>query len=96
MAEEVQEVTTPDMTEFLDTVAERIQKVREFRGMSRRELGEALGLSGNSANTSVYAIEVGGNSPRLGTIYKLAKALDVSPGFLLDGGELKVAKSSNF
>jgi transcriptional regulator with XRE-family HTH domain len=96
MADEVQEATTPDMVAFSEAVAARIQRVREFRGLSRRELGEAIGLLGNSANTGVYALEVGGNAPRLGTIYKLAKALDVTPGFLLDGGELKIEKSSNF
>jgi transcriptional regulator with XRE-family HTH domain len=86
----------PEIDTFLSAVGDRIQKVREFRGMTRREFGEALGLKGNSAGTGVYAIETSGNATRLDTIYKSAKVLGVTPGFLLDGGELKIEKSSNF
>jgi transcriptional regulator with XRE-family HTH domain len=95
MADEVQ-VQGSDVDAFLAAVGERIQKVREFRGMTRRDFGEALGLKGNSASTGVYALETGGSATRLDTIYKSAQILGVTPGFLLDGGELKIEKSSNF
>jgi DNA-binding Xre family transcriptional regulator len=81
---------------FLTGVGHRIQKVREFRGMTRKELGERLGLIANSANTGVYALEVNGGGIRISTIYKLACILDVSPGFLLDGGDLVVKRTERF
>ncbi len=81
---------------FLTGVGQRIQKVREFRGMTRKELGERLGLTGTSANTSVYSLEVGGGGIRISTIYKVACILDVSPGFLLDGGDLVVKRTERF
>ena len=44
----------------------------------------------------VYAMEVGGNALRIDTIFKIAKALDVTPGFLLDGGELSISRVTSF
>lgn len=86
------EYTEEEVDGFTKKVGERIQQVREFRGMTRRAFGEAMGLKGESANTGVYALEVNGGATRLDTIYKAARILDVSPGFLLDGGELKVER----
>jgi len=86
----------PEVAAFLSTVGQRIQKVREFRGMTRKEMGEALGLLGNSANTGVYAIEVNGGGTRISTIYRIARILDVSPGFLLDGGDLIIKRTERF
>lgn len=88
--------TSEDVTAFVLSVGARVQKVREFRGLTRRELGLAIGLTGNSANTGVYAIEVSGNALRIDTIFKVATALDVTPGFLLDGGEMKVFRTESF
>jgi transcriptional regulator with XRE-family HTH domain len=85
-----------DVETFLSSVGKRIQNLREFRGLSRREFGEALGLQGNSAGTGVYALEVGGAATRIDTIYKAAKVLDVTPGFLLDGGDLHISHTKAF
>jgi transcriptional regulator with XRE-family HTH domain len=85
-----------EVESFLSGVGQRIQKLREFRGMTRKEFGEALGLSGNSANTGVYALEVGGAATRIDTIYKSAKILNVTPGFLLDGGDLQINRVETF
>jgi transcriptional regulator with XRE-family HTH domain len=86
------EYTEEDVEAFMKKVGERIQQVREFRGLTRREFGEAMGLRGESANTGVYALEAHGRGTRIDTIYKAAHILNVSPGFLLDGGELKVER----
>ena len=86
------EYTEEEVDGFTRKVGERLQSVREFRGMTRRSFGEAMGLKGESANTGIYALEVNGGATRLDTIYKAARILDVSPGFLLDGGELKVER----
>jgi hypothetical protein len=89
--------TTPELNSFLRAVGARIQRVREFRGISRTSLGEAaLGLTGPSANTSVNAIETHGAGTRISTIYKIARVLEVSPGFLLDGGDLVVSRTEKF
>ncbi len=85
-----------EVEEFVLGVGQRIQKIREFRGLTRKELGEALGLHGNSANTGVYAIEVGGAATRIDTVYKVAKILNVTPGFLLDGGDLQINRVETF
>lgn len=87
------EYTEEEVEGFTKKVGERIQQIREFRGMTRRAFGEAMGLKGESANTGIYALEVNGGATRLDTIYKAARILDVSPGFLLDGGELKVERT---
>lgn len=84
--------TEEEVDAFTRKVGERIQQIREFRGMTRRAFGEAMGLKGESANTGIYALEVNGGATRLDTIYKAARILDVTPGFLLDGGELKVER----
>jgi len=81
---------------FLASVGDRIRKLREFRGMSRAELGEAIGLSGPSANTGIYALENNGNATRADTLFKVARVLGVSPGFLLDGGELRIEQTKAF
>jgi DNA-binding XRE family transcriptional regulator len=81
---------------FLASVGDRIRKLREFRGMTRAELGEAIGLSGASANTGIYALENNGNATRADTLFKVARVLGVSPGFLLDGGEIKIAQVKAF
>jgi DNA-binding XRE family transcriptional regulator len=85
-----------ELRQFLVAVGQRILKVREFRNMSRKELGEAIGSVGASANTTVYAIEMNGAGTRISTIYKIARVLDVSPGFLLDGGDLVVKRTERF
>jgi hypothetical protein len=37
-----------------------------------------------------------GGGTRISTIYKIAAILDVSPGFLLDGGDLVVKRTERF
>ena len=81
---------------FLASVGDRIRKLREFHGMSRAELGEAIGLSGASANNGIYAVENNGNATRSDTLFKIARVLGVSPGFLLDGGELRIEHTKSF
>lgn len=78
---------------FLKAVGERIQRIREEKGLSRRELGMAIGLSESSASAGVYGIETTGRALQIDTLYNVASALGVTPGFLLDGGELRIEKS---
>ena len=98
MAEEIEDVVFdgPEVSAFRSGVGDRIRNIREFRGLSRRELGEAIGLRGNSAGTGVYALEMHGGATRIDTIFKVAMVLGVSPGFLLDGGDLRIEQVKTF
>ena len=73
---------------FLDTVGKRMEKVRELRGLTREEVANKTGLT----YAGIYAAETKGHGTQIDTIYKIATALDVSPGFLLDGGTLRVVR----
>lgn len=77
-----------DIHEFLKAVGKRIEKIRELRGWTRNELASATGTS----YASIYSVERHGNGTQIDTIYKVAKALGVTPGALLDGGTLTVEK----
>ena len=81
-----------ELDTFLKGVGHRIEAVREARGLTRRELGIAIGLGEPSASAGVYGVEMSGRATQIDTIFKLAKALGVTPGFLLDGGELTLEK----
>ena len=95
-AQEGTSIFGDELPVFLASVGDRIRKLREFRGMSRAELGEAIGLTGPSANTSIYALENNGNATRADTLFKVARILGVSPGFLLDGGSIRVEETKSF
>ena len=82
-----------DLDTFLRQVGERIERVRTIRGLSRKELGLAIGSTEVSANPTINAIETRGQGTQIDTIFKIAAALGVTPGFLLDGGELTITRS---
>jgi transcriptional regulator with XRE-family HTH domain len=73
---------------FLKTVGARIEKIREIRGMTRNDLASATG----TAYASIYSVERHHNGTQIDTIFKIAKALGVTPGALLDGVTLTVEK----
>ena len=75
---------THDLIEFLNAVGDRIARIRQVRGMSRDDLADATGLT----YAGIYATETRGQGTQIDTIYKIAKALDVSPGVILDGGTI--------
>jgi transcriptional regulator with XRE-family HTH domain len=62
---------------------ERVRSARLARGLSQEELAEAAGLH----RTYVGSAERGLRNVSLQNILRLAKALDVRPGELLDGLE---------
>ncbi|WP_026919464.1 helix-turn-helix domain-containing protein [Gordonia shandongensis] len=68
----------------------RLQTVRKARGLSQEELAHRCGLHRNAVSNLERAT---GNSaphvadPRLSTVYRLAKALDVPPTYLLPAAE---------
>ena len=63
----------------LEIFAERVHMLRKQRGMSQKELGEAIGLSHKSINT----IESGSRTTTLEKLVILARFFQVSTDYLL-------------
>jgi transcriptional regulator with XRE-family HTH domain len=61
-------------------MAKRIKEWRAKRGLSQRALGDESGVS----REYIARIELGQHDPTVSTLVKLAKALGVKPGRLLD------------
>jgi transcriptional regulator with XRE-family HTH domain len=59
---------------------QRLRELRHERGVSQETLARMTGVN----RTSVWTCENGGSDPRLSTILRLARGLDVTPGVLLD------------
>lgn len=69
------------------TFGEKIKHARECMGISQNKLAKLSGM----AQSSISYIESGDKSPSLDTIKILAKALDLTPSFLMEGKELETA-----
>lgn len=61
----------------------RLKKVRKARRMTRKEIGDLIGI--NYADTRLDAYETGKTYPREKMLSKLAEALDVSSSWLATG-----------
>jgi transcriptional regulator with XRE-family HTH domain len=66
-------------------VGERIRKLREHKGLSLGDVSQRTGLS----EELLERIEADVVAPPLGTLTKLARALEMKMGYLLTGGESK-------
>lgn len=61
--------------------AANMRETRTARGLSQEALGFACGLH----RTEISLLERAGRDPRLATIVRIARALEVSPADLLHG-----------
>ncbi len=68
----------------MHTTAERLRRLRAERFMSQADLAKASGVG----PASIARIELGIVTPRAGTVRKLAQALNVPPGDVMDPAEL--------
>lgn len=68
----------------METMYERIRRLRTDKGMSQEELAIKSGFTSRS---SISKIEKGQRDIRQGQISAIAKALGVSPVYLMDGEE---------
>ena len=59
-----------------------LRQIREARGLSLRALGDKAGVT----YVALLRIELGQTDPRLGTLRKLAKALNVTVADLIGEG----------
>lgn len=64
-------------------VGERIRKLRELKGLSLADVSQRTGIS----EEMLQSIEADAVAPPLGTLTKLARALEMKMGYLLTGGE---------
>jgi transcriptional regulator with XRE-family HTH domain len=80
--------TTNEVATFLSVVGTRIENLRELRGLSREDVATKTGLT----YAGIYAAETKGHGTQIDTLYKIASALGVTPGFLLDGGTMTITR----
>jgi len=64
-------------------VGERVRNVREQRGLSRTDISQRTGIEPDILSK----IEEGEIAPPLGTVIKLAKALEMKMGYFISGDE---------
>lgn len=62
------------------TIGENIRYYRKEKGLTQKELGNMCGIN----EVQIRRYELGGSNPKLETIQKIAKALDVEPYALDD------------
>ena len=70
------------------TIGEQLRAWRAARGLSQVALAERAGVG----NVLVARLELGQTDPRLSTLRKLARALRVTVGELVDGSPTKRAR----
>ena len=61
------------------TQGKRIRAIRQLRGYSQKELGIRAGMSPKSAGSRIARYEDGRCVPRKETLFRIARALNVSP-----------------
>ena len=65
-------------------VGDRIKRLRNFRKMTMKELGTAVGFDENSADVRIAQYENNSRKPKEELLRKIASALDVSYESLAD------------
>lgn len=81
---------TDEEETFLRSVGNRIKRIRELQGLSTSDLGARLGMNPASAPAGVAQIESGKHGTQIDTLFRVANALGVTPGLLLDGGQVEM------
>ena len=64
-------------------VAARLRQARQLRGLSQREVGVRMGLDKDTASARISRYESESMAVSLESLFKLARALDVPPAYLL-------------
>lgn len=66
----------------LPSVGFKIKKIRKHRGMTQKDLGQAIGMKETGAETCIAQYETGYRVPKKKTLDKIAAALNVPPEIL--------------
>lgn len=69
-------MSSMDKTELLKNVGKKIQEIRISKGLSQVDLVGKI--EGNIDTTNISRIESGRTNPTVYTLYRIAKALEVS------------------
>lgn len=64
-------------------IGTNIRLARQHAEMSQLELAHAIGMKGPGAMSYISRIEMGIHEPRISTVLRLAKGLNVSPQVLV-------------
>lgn len=60
------------------TIGDKIKRIRNFRGLTQKELGIALGFPETNADVRTAQYESGTRTPKMELLSEIAKVLDVS------------------
>lgn len=60
------------------SIGDRIKKAREKKGLTQKAVAEMIGVT----EPAIRALEIRTNHPRVDTVEKISKVLDVSPAWL--------------
>lgn len=68
----------------MSIIGDKIHRIRDFRGMTQKQLGMAVGFDEKSADVRIAQYESGTRTPKQALVEQLAEVLDVNPRFLAD------------
>lgn len=74
--------------EIEQAIGEELKACRQKKGISQEQLGFDAGVH----RTYVSLIEVGGRSPTLAVLFRLCKALDISPADFVKKVQLRMER----
>ena len=68
----------------MSIMGDKIHRIRDFRGMTQKQLGMAVGFDEKSADVRIAQYESGTRTPKQALVERLAEVLDINPRFLAD------------
>ena len=68
----------------MSIMGDKIHRIRDFRGMTQKQLGKAVGFDEKSADVRIAQYESGTRTPKQALVERLAEVLDINPRFLAD------------
>jgi transcriptional regulator with XRE-family HTH domain len=80
----------------MKAIGKRIEKAREYRDMSRTELGKAVGFPEDSAYRRVLSYEKGDRVPKEDTLKLFAKALKIDYDWFMFDDDIQMGNIRNF
>ena len=60
------------------SVGEKIKRIRNFRGLTQKELGNLIGFNDSTADVRIAQYESGMRTPKIDILSKIADILDVN------------------
>lgn len=68
----------------MSIIGDKLHRIRDFRGMTQKQRGVAVGFDEKSADVRIAQYESGTRTPKQALVEKLADVLDVNSRFLAD------------